>query len=223
MWFFAVKDRMQASVRHLTRVDPPLGRYMSRTGPLPERDYGYTEPYEALIFSVSHQQVHARAADSILGRFKAAHGGVIPAPDKLLLLPVEALRAYGFSAAKAASLHDIAAKALDGTIPSHQEALKLTDEALIKRLSSTRGVGRWTVEMLLIFTLKRPDVFPVDDFGVREGYRLLHDLAEQPKPKLLREICQPYSPHGTMAALYCWHAANAAKKAPGQRPEAQTP
>lgn len=193
---------------------------MSATGPLPPRQYGYTEPYEALIFSVSHQQVHAKAADSILGRFKAAHGDVIPPPKTLLALPETDLRGYGFSAAKTAALYDIAAKALDGTIPPHNEALKLTNTELIKRLTTTRGVGRWTVEMLLIFTLKRPDVFPVDDFGVREGYRLLHGLEEQPKAKILRDLTQTYSPHGTIAALYCWHAANAAKKAPEKQPRA---
>ena len=202
---------MSAPLRHLARVDPHLGQFIARAGKLPPRHYEHDEPYEALIFSVSHQQVHAKAANAILGRFKAACGGAIPAPDALLALTETDLRGYGFSAAKTAALRDIAAKRLDGTIPSRAEALQLTDEELIKRLTATRGVGRWTVEMLLISALKRPDVFPVDDFGVREGYRLIHGLAVQPKPNILRTLSQPYSPHGTMAALYCWHAANEAK------------
>lgn len=215
---------MHASAHHFSQIDPPLGRYMSVTGMLPPSppQYGYKDPYEALIFSVSHQQVHAKAADSIMGRFKAAHDDVIPPPAKLLTLPEADLRSYGFSTAKTAALHDIAAKALDGTIPSYDEALTLTDAELIKRLTTTRGVGRWTVEMFLIFSLKRPDVFPVDDFGVREGYRLIHGLADQPKAKILRDITQPYSPHGTIAALYCWHAANEAKKLPSQQKKAKT-
>lgn len=202
---------MNMPVDHLSRVDPLLGRFIAKTGPLPPRQYGGPEPYEALIFSVSHQQVHAKAADAILSRFKSANGGKIPSPDKLLALSTEDLRSFGFSANKAAALHDIAAKKLDGIIPTRAQALKLTDEELIKRITTTRGVGRWTVEMLLIFALERQNIFPVDDFGVREGYRLIHDLEEQPKPKSLREIARPYSPHATLATLYFWHAATTAK------------
>lgn len=209
---------MDIAHRHLTKIDPRLGQFIAKTGPLPPRQHEESEPYQALIFSVSHQQVHAKAADAILGRLKSACGGMIPSPAMLLSLPETDLRAHGFSASKTAALRDIAAKTLDGTIPSRTQALALTDEELIKRLTATRGVGRWTVEMLLIFALKRPDVFPVDDFGVREGYKLIHELDAQPKPRDLRKISQPYSPHGTLAALYCWHAANEAKKAPGQRP-----
>lgn len=211
---------MDEAHRHLSHIDPCLGQFIARTGPLPPRHYEESEPYEALIFSVSHQQVHAKAADAILGRLKSACGGIIPPPATLLSLSETELRAHGFSTNKVAALHDIAAKTLDGTIPSRAQALSLTDDDLIKRLTVTRGVGRWTVEMLLIFALKRPDIFPVDDFGVREGYRLIHGLDAQPKPKDLRTTCQPYSPHGTIAALYCWHAANEAKKTPGQRPRA---
>lgn len=205
---------MNASVNHLTCVDPQLGQYIAQIGPLPPRQYDESEPYQALIFSVSHQQVHAKAADAILGRFKAACGGAIPSPDKLLKLSVADLRSYGFSTSKAAALHDIAAKSLDGTIPTHTQAQTISDEELVKRLTTTRGVGRWTVEMLLIFALERSDVFPVDDFGVREGYRLIHHLPEQPKPKAFREIGRAYSPHSTLASLYFWHAATAAKAKP---------
>lgn len=211
---------MDIALRHLAHVDPRLGQFISQTGALPPRQYEDPEPYQALILSVSHQQVHAKAADAILGRLKSAYRGTIPPPATLLSLPETELRSHGFSASKAAALHDIAAKTLDGTIPSRAQALALADEELIKRLTVTRGVGRWTVEMLLIFALNRPDVFPVDDFGVREGYRLIHGLDAQPKPRDLRKISQPYSPYGTIAALYCWHAANEAKRAHGQRPRA---
>lgn len=211
---------MNSSFSHLSSVDPRLGQFMLRAGPLPPRSYEYSEPYEALIFSVSHQQVHAKAADAILGRLKSACGGTIPAPETLLALQDVDFRAYGFSASKTAAIRDIAAKTLDGTIPPRTLALGLTDEELIKRLTITRGVGRWTVEMLLIFALERQDIFPVDDFGVREGYRTIHGLEEQPKPKALKDICRPYSPYGTVAALYCWHAANEAKRASGKQPKA---
>ena len=103
-------------------------------------------------------------------------------------------------------------KAADGTIPTRARALRLSDDALIERLTSIRGVGRWTVEMLLIFTLNRADIFPVDDFGVREDYRLLHGLEAQPKPKAFAEIGKVYAPHSTLATLYFWRAADEMKK-----------
>lgn len=202
---------MSIQIDHFAHVDPPLGRFIAKVGPLPPRKYGYPDPYRALIFSVSHQQIHAKAAEAILGRLTSACGGSIPQPDDLLVLPEASLRSYGFSAAKIAALRDIATKTLEGTIPSRAQALKLSDAELIKRLTTTRGVGRWTVEMLLIFTLERPDILPVDDFGVREGYRLIHNLSDQPKPKIFRERGQIYSPHATLATLYFWHAATQAK------------
>lgn len=205
---------MNKAIRHLTRADPPLGQFIRQVGALPLQQSDYADPYRALISSVAHQQVHANAANAILGRFMSACGGTIPSPASLLALPETTLRGHGFSAAKVAALRDIATKTLEGVIPTRTQAETLTDSELIDRLTTTRGVGRWTVEMLLIFSLHRPDVFPVDDFGVREGYRLIHGLAVQPKPKDLRETSQTYSPYGTIAALYCWHAANQAKKTP---------
>lgn len=209
---------MDRAIQHLTRVDPLLGALIERVGPLPERAYGYSDPYEALLFSISQQQIHAKAAAAVLGRLKLACAGGLPSPTLLQNFPDSELRAFGFSAAKILALKDVAAKALDGTVPSYEEAQKLSDDALIARLTRVRGVGRWTVEMLLIFTLKRPDIFPVDDFGVREGYRLLHALPEQPKPKMLVQQGLVYAPYRTLATLYLWHRAGEAKKAsPAQR------
>ncbi|MDE2458389.1 MAG: DNA-3-methyladenine glycosylase 2 family protein [Rhodospirillales bacterium] len=203
---------MDIPARHLAQADPRLGALIARVGPLKPGKREYSELYPALLSAVAHQQLHANAALAILGRLKATCGEDLPDPSTLLALPDEALRACGFSASKMAAIRDVAAKAADGTIPSRARALRLSDEALIERLTSIRGVGRWTVEMLLIFTLRRPDVFPVDDFGVREGYRLLHGLAEQPKPKAFAEIGKSYAPHRTLAALYLWRAADEMKK-----------
>jgi DNA-3-methyladenine glycosylase II len=160
---------------------------------------------------VAHQQLHARAAEAILGRLKALTGAALPEPAALLALPDEALRACGFSANKAAAIRDVAAKAVSGVIPTRAAANRMSDAALIERLTAIRGVGQWTVEMLLIFTLRRPDVFPVDDFGVREGYRIIHGLEAQPKPKAFAVIGQAYAPYRSMAALYLWRAADLAK------------
>jgi DNA-3-methyladenine glycosylase II len=171
------------------------------------------EPYEALVRAIAHQQVHGRAAEAILGRFLALHPGPgFPPPAWVLDQPAEALRGCGFSQSKVAAIRDIAEKAVGGLVPARAACARLPDEALIERLSAIRGVGRWTVEMLLIFTLGRPDVLPVDDFGVREGWKAAAGLEEQPKPKALAALGEAWSPFRSTAAWYLWRAADAAKR-----------
>jgi DNA-3-methyladenine glycosylase II len=169
-------------------------------------------PYEALISAVAHQQLHARAAESILRKFKALFPGArFPRTEHVLGASDEALSGCGFSMGKILAIRDIATKTESGLVPARAAALKLSDEELIERLVAVRGVGRWTVEMLLIFTLGREDVFPSDDFGVRNGYRVLMKLEEMPKAKELRVIAEQWKPHRTLAAWYLWRAADAAK------------
>lgn len=204
---------MSAAIRHLSR-DRALARLIRQVGPCrleAEIDSRHS-PYEALMRAIAYQQLHARAAEAILARFLALHSGPgFPAPRAVLDCPDPALRACGFSATKIAALRDICAHALDGTIPTRRAAARLSDAALIERLTAIRGVGRWTVEMLLIFALGRPDVLPVDDFGVREGYRLLHGLEVQPKPRALAELGAVWAPFRSTAAWYLWRAAEAAR------------
>jgi DNA-3-methyladenine glycosylase II len=194
-----------SAVKHLTAACPVMAKLIMKVGPLKISRPDYAEPYEALVSAVAHQQLHGKAAMTILGRLCAHNAGQVPPPAALLAMPDEALRACGFSGAKTLALRDIAARALEGAIPSRAQARRLSDAALI------RGVGQWTVEMLLIFTLRRPDVFPVDDFGVREGYRLIHGLDAQPKPKTFAVIGELYAPYRSTAALYLWRACDAAK------------
>ena len=205
------------ALNHLTKVDRKLGRLIAQIGPLKRRKREFTEPYEALISAVAHQQLHGKAAMTIMGRFRAMADGNIPAPEALIALPDQALRACGFSGNKTRALQDIAAHAARGVIPTAAQAKRLSDAELIKRLTTIRGVGQWTVEMLLIFTLRQPDIFPVDDFGVREGYKVLHGLDEQPKPKPFAIIGEKYAPYRSTAALYLWQAADRAKEAKTQR------
>lgn len=199
---------MSAAIRHLSR-DRALARLIRQVGPCrleAEIDRRHS-PYEALMRAIAYQQLHARAAEAILARFLALHSGPgFPAPQAVLDSPDPALRACGFSATKIAALRDICAHALDGTIPTRRAAARLSDAALIERLTAIRGVGRWTVEMLLIFALGRPDVLPVDDFGVREGYRIIHGLNAQPKPKELATLGALYAPYRSTAAWYLWRA-----------------
>jgi DNA-3-methyladenine glycosylase II len=203
---------MSRATQHIRTVDPVLGAFIARTARLQPMRPNHEEPYTALLSAVAHQQLHARAAESILGRLKALCEGALPEPAALLTLSDDALRGCGFSASKAAALRDIAAKAAEGVIPSRARAARLPDEELIARLTTIRGVGRWTVEMLLIFTLRRPDVLPVDDFGVREGFRLLHGLEAQPKPRALAQTGAIWAPYRSTVARYLWQAADSAKR-----------
>ena len=199
---------MGAALTHLRQSCPRMHALIGRVGPcrlVPQRGH---EPYEALVRAIAHQQLHGRAAATITARFLALYPGIdFPTPAMVLATETSVLRACGFSGSKVAAIQDIAAKAEAGVIPTRRAAARLSDSALIERLTSIRGVGQWTVEMLLIFGLGRPDVFPVDDFGVREGYRRIHGLAAQPKPKQLAELAMPYAPYRSTAAWYLWRAA----------------
>lgn len=135
-----------------------------------------------------------------------------PKPAQVLAASEVALRGCGLSTAKMLAIRDIAAKTETGHIPTRTAAQRLSDDELIARLVEVRGVGRWTVEMLLIFTLGRPDVFPSDDFGVRNGWRVAKKLPDMPKPKDFRELAIRWAPHRTLAAWYLWRAADAAKE-----------
>jgi 5-methyltetrahydrofolate--homocysteine methyltransferase len=169
---------MTEALRHLCRVDPVMAQLIERAGPYapkPERGVG---AYEALVQAVAHQQLTARAANTILGRFYALYdGGGCPEPARLVATPDAQLRACGFSRAKTAALKDIAARALDGTIPPRRALARMKDAAIIARLVEARGVGRWTAEMFLMFTLARPDVLPVDDYGIQNGFRIAYGNA----------------------------------------------
>jgi DNA-3-methyladenine glycosylase II len=167
-------------------------------------------PYEALLSAIAHQQVHGAAAAAILGRMQKLYadarrpGGRWPTPDELLATPDDALRTAGLSRSKVLGMKDVAARTLDGTVPDRRTIARLDDEAIIDRLVVVRGVGRWTAEMLLIFTLGRPDVLPVDDFGVRYGFQLLHGKRLMPKPRWLAKYGERWAPYRSIASWYFW-------------------
>ncbi len=198
------------ALKHL-RGDPVLKRVIRQVGPCTLRPVR-REPYEALVRASAHQQVPGRAAEAILGRFVALYPGHdFPPPLQVMEAPVEAMRGCGLSGSKVAAIRDIAEKAVGGLVPTRKVAARLSDETLIERLVQIRGVGRWTVEMLLIFTLGRPDVLPVDDFGVREGWRVATGADAQVRPKELAAIGEAWGPWRSIAAWYLWRAADAAK------------
>ncbi len=171
-------------------------------------------PYTALVSAIAHQQLTGKAAQTILGRLRALYPhGDLPAPEELVATPLASLRAVGFSNAKSLALIDVAAKTQAGVIPPRRALARLEDEAIIERLVQVRGVGRWTVEMFLIFTLARPDVLPVDDYGVRTGFRLAYGRRELPTPRELAAYGARWAPHRTTAAWYLWRAVDLHREA----------
>ena len=200
-----VSAAARAAMAHLS-AEPRFAALIDRVGPPRLAVDRARSPYQALLRAIAHQQLHGRAAEAILGRLVAAAGGQVPEPGALLAMPETELRACGFSASKIAALRDLAAQAASGVVPTRRVCARLADDALVERLTRIRGIGRWTVEMLLIFGLGRPDILPVDDFGVREGYRRLVGDAAQLKPRALAAIGAAWAPYRSFAAWYLWRA-----------------
>jgi len=200
----ASTSSLQKASQYLAGLDDDWAHLVETIGPCtltvkPER-----EPYEALIRAVAYQQLHAKAGDAIISRLLNLYNDTFPLPQQLLATEFDALRACGFSARKIETLHGIANGALSGLVPTRDDADTMDNETLITRLVSLKGIGRWTVEMLLIFTLEREDVLPVDDFGIAEGYKRLKKLDVAPKPKALAELGKAWSPYRTVASWYLW-------------------
>lgn len=187
----------------LAAADPVMADFVRRAGPYVARP-GEGDYFASLARSIVFQQLAGRAAAAIHGRFVAAIGGKAT-PEAVLAAPAEILRAAGLSGAKVAALVDLATKATDGAVPLARLG-DLDDEEIITRLSTVRGIGRWTAEMFLMFELKRPDVWPVDDYAVRSGWTLIYTLPELIKPKALREAGERFRPYRSVAAWYCWQA-----------------
>lgn len=209
----ALKQHSRRATTALAACDPVLAQLIRAAGPcrlVPARD---RSPWEHLARAIAHQQLHGAAAATILGRFVALYGDAaeFPAPQQVLATPVTALRGCGFSASKAAALQDLARHALSGVVPDTATLDALEDSAIIARLTVIRGVGRWTVEMMLMFQLGRPDILPVDDFGVREGVRLAYGLRKQPAPRALAQWGTRWAPWRSIAAWYLWRAVDLAR------------
>jgi DNA-3-methyladenine glycosylase II len=205
-------------LNHPSGVDVNLGGLIRAVGPYGLVMESETQPFTALARAIAHQQLHAAAARNILGRLVAnVGGGVFPTPEIIIAAPDAALRAVGFSGSKIAALRDLASKTLDGVVPDRATLETLEDAEIITRLTEVRGIGRWTVEMLLMFHLGRPDILPVDDFGVRMGFQLTNGLRKMPAPKVLAIYGERWGPHRSAAAWYFWRAVEL-KKA-GKLPE----
>ncbi|MGA3262773.1 MAG: DNA-3-methyladenine glycosylase 2 family protein [Terracidiphilus sp.] len=207
------------AVAHLRASDAKLGELIDRAGAFTLRLDPAPSPFESLLESILYQQLHGKAAATIHRRVREYFGGD-PTPQLLLDTPDEPLQAAGVSGNKVRALKDLAARTLDGTVPSHAAIRKLSDAEIIERLTQVRGIGPWTVAMLLIFRLGRPDVLPATDYGVRKGYALTFlrvprtrplEAADLPRPEVLLKRGKRWAPFRSVASWYLWRACDLAK------------
>lgn len=225
-------DAAQACL-DLAAADPKLGQLIARAGPFTLRLKSAHSPFESLLESIIYQQLHGKAAAAILKRLLAVFGDVHPRPEQLLAAGDDVLRASGLSGNKALALRDLAARTIDGTVPSLTQIRRLPDAEIINRLTSVRGIGPWTVEMLLIFRLGRPDVLPVSDYGVRKGFALTFGTATRkgvrarrvtarnpftndllPTPAEMLKRGERWRPWRSVASWYLWRACDLANAPP---------
>jgi 3-methyladenine DNA glycosylase/8-oxoguanine DNA glycosylase len=193
--------------RHLTAADPRLGELILRAGAFTMRPEPTQSLFAALVESIVYQQLSGRAAETILGRVVALYRPRrFPRPADLIATPVERLRSAGLSAAKTVALKDLAARTLDGTVPTMARVRRMSDDEIIERLTAVRGVGRWTVEMLLLFRLGRPDVLPLGDLGVRKGFARAFNRRALRDPMVLSRRAERWRPYRSVASWYLWRA-----------------
>jgi 3-methyladenine DNA glycosylase/8-oxoguanine DNA glycosylase len=198
------------AVEHLRASDETLARVIDSVGPFRLQLIGASSIFGALAQAIVYQQLNGKAAAAIFARFRALFPGTDPTAELLLAISEEELRGAGLSRSKLLSLRDLAGKTVSGEIPTLAEIRLMEDEAIIERLTSVRGIGRWTVEMLLIFRLGRPDVLPADDYGIRKGFARAFAQGELPARKDVETYGLRWKPYRTVASWYLWRLAEQA-------------
>jgi DNA-3-methyladenine glycosylase II len=199
--------------RHLSASDPRLAALIARSRPYEITPSASIRPFDALAESIAYQQLNGKAAATIWSRVRALYpSGKWLNPKRILATADDSFRAAGLSRAKIAALKDLAAKTIDGTVPSPRIIAGMSDDEIVTRLTAVRGIGRWTVEMFLLFDLGRPDVWPVGDYGVRKGFAKTFGRRELPTPKQLMKFGEKWRPYRSVAAWYFWRALDVPKK-----------
>jgi len=196
----------QEAVEYLSSADDRMAALIDRAGPFTMQIRRLHDPFEALARNIIYQQLHGKAAAAIHARVIALFGKSKLRPQDILAAPEEELLSAGLSRAKLAALKDLAARTVDGTIPTLARLRRMGDEEIIELLTKVRGIGRWTAEMLLMFRLGRPDVLPVGDYAVRKGFALTYGLEALPKPKQLEQYGERWRPFRSVASWYLWRA-----------------
>jgi len=203
----------RAAIAHLTKDDHRLAQLISKSKDFQLNIDELESPYEALLEAIAYQSISGLAARTIFARIKAlGSNDRPPTPQQILAATDQTLREAGLSFAKIAAARDLAQKTIDGIVPTLEEAHKMSDEELVQRLDSVRGIGAWTVEMFLIFRLGRPDVLPIHDYGVQKGFALAYGKRKIPKPKELAKFGERWRPYRTVASWYMWRAVENAGK-----------
>jgi DNA-3-methyladenine glycosylase II len=198
---------LAAATKFLAERDERLKRLITETAAFQMDQDPLQSPYEALLEAIAYQSISGKAAATIYGRIKALSStGRAPTPQEMLRLRKPVLRKAGLSGAKILAMKDLAQKTLDGIVPTLEQAEKLSDDELVERLVSVRGIGAWTVEMFLIFRLGRPDVLPIHDLGVKKGWSVAYGKKQMPKPKELLAFGERWRPYRTVASWYMWRA-----------------
>lgn len=207
------------AIAALGRADKRMARLISRVGPLDLEVRRIDDTFQSLLRAIIYQQLSGKAAATIHGRAVAAFGHRQKiTPERLLSAKDEELRAVGMSRAKVAAVKDLAEKTLDGTVPKVAKLRKMSDEEIVERLTSVRGIGVWSVEMLLLFRLGRPDVLPISDLGVRKGFMLTYGHDDLPKPAAILAHGERWRPFRSVASWYLWRACDlAVKKKPSSK------
>ena len=202
-----------AAHEHISRSDARMADLIARTGEFQFKLDGCDSVYESLLEAITHQSISGKAAATIHARIKAlGANGICPTPVEILETRISALRKAGLSGAKALAMKDLAQKTIDGIVPTLEAAAGMSDEELVERLISVRGIGAWTVEMFLIFRLGRPDVLPIHDLGVQKGWAITYRKRKMPKPKELLKFGERWRPYRTVASWYMWRAVGLAGK-----------
>jgi DNA-3-methyladenine glycosylase II len=192
---------------HIMRADKRMARVITKTGAFRFQLDQCDSVYESLLEAIAYQSISGKAAATIFARIKAlGSNGLCPTPAEILAVSNQTLREAGLSGAKAAAMKDLAQKTIDGVVPTLEAARQLSDQELVERLISVRGIGAWTVEMFLIFRLGRPDVLPIHDYGVQKGFALTYGKTEIPKPRELAAFGERWRPYRTVASWYMWRA-----------------
>jgi DNA-3-methyladenine glycosylase II len=218
-----VRYNAERACDQLAQAEPRLAKLISLAGPFTMRLQSSHSPFEALMESIVYQQLHGKAAAAILQRLLTVFGEIHPQPEQILRVPEELLRGAGLSAAKALAIRDLAAKTIDGTVPTLAKIRRLSDVEIVDRLTQVRGIGPWTVEMLLMFRLGRPDILPSSDYGVRRGFALTFGKRPKgqpltpamfPTPAELLRRGERWRPWRSVASWYLWRACDLADAKP---------
>jgi DNA-3-methyladenine glycosylase II len=204
--------KLRLAEKHITKACPKMAAWIKHCGKCQLVPEWEREPFESLVRAVAHQQLHGKAAEAILARLMARFDGQeFPEPKQLARMRVETYRKCGFSLSKAEAIRGIAKGAMLGQVPTREQADSLSDDELVLRITELRGIGKWTVEMLLIFTMGRLDVMPVDDYGVRAGMMQMYGLESMPKKDVFANLTDRWGPYRSIGAWYLWRYADEQK------------